>query len=428
MRGRGGGADHRAGRRLGLRADPRPRGRRSSSCAARSLSARTGRCCWRRTAGSSARSRRPPPSPPRSGPARTTWCCWATRRPTPATTRSPIRLAHRLGGAGRHRHQERCAHLTAPRCWPRREYRGADEAYSAAPAVPSSRVTRGHQPAPLPVPARPAARPSSAADRPVREPESAARTGLKSAGCRVPEAGTSSRPRCSATGADAAPRAWSAVLQELGLVGCHERRCVLVEHDGPARPPTPVAAGADPGPVARPTSGRRPSGGAGDARASGRPGGRAARRTRRQRPGRRRGRLGWPGTPRSAWARAADAGLADRGRRDRRAGAPGTGPRARRPRAPRRDHRPADGGELHARHPGRRQDAPAGPAPLGRAAARGRGHGGAGRAARRGHRLGGERFRGSASGGTARTPVPRHPGARATSPSWPRPTWSVRAV
>ena len=45
----------------------------------------------------------------------------------------------------------------------------------------------------------------------------------------------------------------------------------------------------------------------------------------------------------------------------------------------------ADGGELHARHPGRRPDAPADTAPLGRAAARGRGHGGAGRAVHRGH-------------------------------------------
>ena len=54
-------------------------------------------------------------------------------------------------------------------------------------------------------------------------------------------------------------------------------------------------------------------------------------------------------------------------------------------RAPRRVHRPSDGGELHAGHPGRRPDAPAGTAPLGRAAARGRGHGGAGRAVHRGH-------------------------------------------
>ena len=36
-------------------------------------------------------------------------------------------------------------------------------------------------------------------------------------------------------------------------------------------------------------------------------------------------------------------------------------------------YRPAHGGELHAGHPGRGPDAPAGPAPLGRAAARGRG-------------------------------------------------------
>ena len=81
----------------------------------------------------------------------------------------------------------------------------------------------------------------------------------------------------------------------------------------------------------------------------------------------------------------ADAGRAGRrDRRDRRAGR-GHRPGQRGAGAPRRDHRAADGGELHAGHPGRRQDAPAGPAPLGRAAARGRGHGGAGRAVHRGH-------------------------------------------
>ena len=99
VRGRGGGADHRAPGRHGLGADPGPRGRDRAAPGRAGPGGAAARCCWRPTAGSSARSRPRPPSPPRSGPIRTTWCCWATRRPTPATTRSAS--GSRTSSAGR---------------------------------------------------------------------------------------------------------------------------------------------------------------------------------------------------------------------------------------------------------------------------------------------------------------------------------------
>ena len=139
VRGRGGGADHRAGRRLGLRADPRSRRRRSSSCATRCVALGARRAVLLETDGrefgpiaTAGRHRRRGP-----GASATTWSlAAATRRPTPATTRSAS--GSRTSSAGRSPPgSEPVPYRTAP--WSaRREYRGRGGGVLAAAA------RRGH--------------------------------------------------------------------------------------------------------------------------------------------------------------------------------------------------------------------------------------------------------------------------------------------